>query len=922
MLDLFKVELEINSEVLNKELLALESEPENTEKIIVLMRAAHSLKGAAKILQLEPLVKLSHAMEDVFVAVQDGKFKITSDSVDTLLKGVDLFVICSNETDNLIPKWIENNLNEIEKCSNKIEKLLSIKPAKKEISKPLKEIKKIKNNKEPNVQKTEVNEDNKEANNSVLNDETDYSMVTLFKIELENQSGILNKGLLSLENDPGSMEVVEQLMRASHSIKGAARILGFNSIVNLSHLMEDYFVGLQEEKVKLHAPHIDTILKAVDILTTLSDKSEKEFNKWLLDNNDEIAMMTISLSDLFQEIPVAEITKVDKQTISKESLQKTKETVIPGKLKKGEEEFESERVLRVSSESLNKLVGLAGETLVESRTLQNYVGELSKIKNSQSELSKLIEKIYDVVSTAKSGDRIEELLLHAQNKILELKNINSAFITDFEIFTSKSSNLSNRLYREVLLSRMRPFEEGVNDFPRMVRDLGRQLNKKVQLIIEGADTKVDRDILERLKAPLTHLIRNAVDHGIETAEERIAAGKPDEGILILSATHRSGMLYITLNDNGAGIDVQKIKKKIIEKNYVTEDMASELSDSEITDFLFLPGFSTSQKVTEISGRGVGLDVVQNMIQEVGGIVRVESKLKEGTTFTLQLPITLSVIRTLIMEVSGEPYAIPLTRIEYAIKIRMDKINSVEGKQYFEYNKEKIGIIKASQILGKPEEKNEHKYFNAVVISDRLNKYGLIVDRFLGEKDLVVHRLSSRLGKIRDISAASILENGEPVLIFDIEDLVKSIEDILAGKGLYKVRGISKLKERSSKKRILVVDDSITVREVEKKILESYGYEVQVAVNGMDGWNSVRGAHFDLIISDIDMPRMNGFEFVTLVRKNEKTHDIPVIIVSYKDREEDKLKGMEAGANYYLTKSSFHDDTFIDAVKDLIGEPEE
>ena len=924
MLDLFKAELETNSEVLNKELLELESNPDDLEKINALMRAAHSLKGAAKILQLEPFVKLSHVMEDVFVSVQEGKYSISPDSIDVLLTGVDLFVACSKEEDNLIPKWIEENIKEIEKTSSRIEKLLTQKTPRKE-KKSAAKSQKIEEKKEdvhePVKEKIDTSKEEKKES-APADDDTDYSMVTLFKIELENQSGILNKGLLTLENDPGSLDEVEQLMRASHSIKGAARILGFNPVVNIAHLMEDYFVGLQEEKVQIHSSHIDTLLSAVDIFTSLAEKDEREIDSWLKENNDEIARMTLSLSGLFEETPSdeAENKVEDKQPAHKEVSAPGKHST--GKLKKDSEEIESDRILRVSSESLNKLVGLAGESLVESRRLQNYVNELSRIKNSQSELSKLIEKIYDVVTTEKAGSRIEEYLIDAQNKVLELKNINSSFITDFEIFTGKSSSLSNRLYREVLLSRMRPFEEGVNDFPRMVRDLGRQLNKRVQLLIEGASTKVDRDILEKLKAPLTHLVRNAVDHGVESGEERIKAGKPEEGTLKLSASHRAGMLYITLKDDGGGIDIEKIKKKIIEKNYVTEDMAAELTDSETTDFLFLPGFSTSQKVTEISGRGVGLDVVQNMIQEVGGIVRVDSKFGEGTTFTLQLPITLSVVRTLIMEVAGEPYAIPLTRIDYAIKIRIDKVNSVEGKQFFEYNKEKIGIIKASQILGKNEAKNGLNYLNIVVISDRVNKFGLIVDKLLGERDLVVHRLDSRLGKIKDISAASVLEDGEPVLIFDVEDLVKSIEDLLEGKELSKVSGISKAKEQSNKKRILVVDDSITVREVEKKLLESYGYEVNTAVNGMDGWNSVRGTHYDLIISDIDMPRMNGFEFVTLVRKNEKTHDVPVIIVSYKDREEDKLKGMEAGANYYLTKSSFHDDTFIEAVKDLIGEPEE
>lgn len=919
MLDLFKAELETNTEVLNKELLALETNPEDPEKINALMRASHSLKGAAKILQLDPFVKLSHVMEDVFVSVQEKKYAVDPDSIDVLLSGVDLFAKCSIIEDKLIPQWIEENLKEIDKAALKIEKLLVKKPAKK----TKKEITNSKEIVKPQVVINNSKEIEEKIPGAIDNEDTDYSMVALFKIELENQTGILNKGLLTLENDQGSLDEVEQLMRASHSIKGAARILGFDSIVNVAHLMEDYFVGLQEGKVKILTSHIDTLLSGVDIFTSLSEKDVKEIDKWLKENKDEIARMTLSLSGLFEVVDSEEkqheiSPNAAGQIHSSDGVAEKHST---GKLKKENEEIEGDRILRVSSESLNKLVGLAGESLVDSRRLHGYINELSKIKNSQSELSKLIEKIYDVVSSEKIGFRIEDFLVEAQNKILELKNINSTFISDFEIFTGKSANLSNRLYREVLMSRMRPFEEGVNDFPRMVRDLGRQLNKKVQLFIEGSSTKVDRDILEKLKAPLTHLIRNAVDHGIESGSERISAGKSEEGTLKLEATHRAGMLYITLQDDGGGLNIENIKRKIIEKNYVTEDMASELSDSEVTDFLFLPGFSTSQKVTEISGRGVGLDVVQNMIQEVGGIVRVESKYKQGTTFTLQLPITLSVVRTLIMDVSGEPYAIPLTRIDYAIKIRFDKINSVEGKQFFEYNKEKIGIIKASQILGRQDTKSELKYLNVVVVSDRVNKFGLIVDKFLGERDLVVHRLDPRLGKVKDISAASILEDGEPVLIFDIEDLVKSIEDILSGKHLSKVKGISKSKDSLGRKKILVVDDSITVREVEKKLLESYGYEVQVAVNGMDGWNAVRGSHFDLIISDIDMPRMNGFEFVTLVRKNEKSHDIPVIIVSYKDREEDKLKGMEAGANYYLTKSSFHDDTFIDAVKDLIGEPE-
>jgi two-component system sensor histidine kinase and response regulator WspE len=280
-----------------------------------------------------------------------------------------------------------------------------------------------------------------------------------------------------------------------------------------------------------------------------------------------------------------------------------------------------------------------------------------------------------------------------------------------------------------------------------------------------------------------------------------------------------------------------------------------------------------------------------------------------------------VIRALVVEIDDEPYAYPLARIDQTLKINKQSIETMEGRQYFTFGNQHIGLITAHQILGKQTQPIFAEEISVVILSDRINKYGIVVDKFLGERNLVVHVLDPRLGKIQDISSASLTEAGEPLLIFDVDDLFRSIDLVLSGGRLDK---LPKREQQQNivqaNKRVLVVDDSITVREVERNMLQSKGYMVEVAVDGMDGWNAVRTSDYDLIVSDIDMPRMNGFEFVSMLKGDDRLKAIPVIIVSYKDRDEDRQRGLEVGADYYLTKGSFHDDSLVEAVIDLIGEP--
>jgi two-component system sensor histidine kinase and response regulator WspE len=299
-------------------------------------------------------------------------------------------------------------------------------------------------------------------------------------------------------------------------------------------------------------------------------------------------------------------------------------------------------------------------------------------------------------------------------------------------------------------------------------------------------------------------------------------------------------------------------------------------------------------------------------------VRETSQYGVGTRFQLQLPLTLSVLPALLVEIAGEPYAFPLARIERIMHVAGDQLREIEGHQYVSVGDHHIGLVSAHQLLGYGEDQQARDSLPVVVLGDRKKSYGLVIDRFLGERDLVVHVLPARLGKVKDVSAAALMEDGTPLLIFDVDDIFRSLEKIISAGRLSRVRGGGQDKVERSAKRILVVDDSITVREVERKLLEASGYEVEIAVDGMDGWNALRESDYDLVITDIDMPRMDGIELVKLIRNDARYQKLPVMIVSYKDREEDRYRGLEAGADYYLTKGSFHDETLREAVVDLIG----
>ena len=723
-------------------------------------------------------------------------------------------------------------------------------------------------------------------------DLSSFSMRELFLAESETQCRILSDCLVALEIRPGDHLLLESLMRAAHSLKGAARIIDLDPAVRVAHAMEDAFVAAQKGEVVLGSSAIDRLLRGVDLLSRLaSAESPAEMQ-------DEV------------EIFVAGAASPDKTSAAPAVAAPAAESPAP--TAKAEDDSRS---LRVAAESLDQLLGSAGESLVASRRIRAFSNDFWRLHRHQRKTAVTLE---NTIASASGGGDVTSSLRQLQTMIESGDRLVLTGLAEFERFERNAAQLSQRLYGQALACRMRPFGAIVSSLRRAARDTARCLGREVTFEVRGEGTDVDRDLLDSIESPLLHLVRNAIDHGIESPQERTAAGKPAAGRLVIEASHSAGFLVIRVSDDGRGVDPADLRSRVVAKGLTDAGTAEKLAVGELLEFLFLPGFSLRSEVTEISGRGVGLDVVQSAVRESRGTVRISSEPGQGTAFLLQLPISLSVMKALVFEIAGEPYAIPLARVDRVLKVLAGDIESIEGAQYIHVAQSRVGIVDGAAVLGRPVDRDGHEEVNVLLLSSADGHFGIVVSRFIGEGEIVVQPLDKRLGRVRDIAATALTEDGSPMLLLDVEDFLLSVRRLAAGGQLHGIAAKSAGPEKAARQ-ILVVDDSLTVRELERKLLSSLGYAVEVAVDGMDAWNAARTGRFAAVVTDVDMPRMDGIELTRLIKNDARLRDTPVIIVSYKDREEDRLRGLDAGADYYLTKGSFQDEGLARAVADVLGE---
>ncbi|WP_109480558.1 hybrid sensor histidine kinase/response regulator [Paraburkholderia sp. C35] len=756
------------------------------------------------------------------------------------------------------------------------------------------------------------------------------SLLELFREEASAQTRVLSDGLLALEHRPTDAAALEACMRAAHSLKGAARIIGLQDGVDIAHVMEECFVGAQRGQLTLTPAHIDALLRGVDLLLRVGEA--KPATPVTRANIDEfIQRLTSPVSAAHDTLPSENEAQLDPDVdvyaqlqaqLQAEALAQRHEApaaepaIQPEDAPPQAAARHPERMLRVRAANLDRVLSLSGEVLVESRWLKPFATSMLRLKRTQRETSLALDALYETLA-----EHLDDVALSAladvRTALNGMQHTLGARLDELDHYDRSSSNLAQLLYDEALQCRMRPFGDATHAYPRVVRDLARSLGKRVKFEIVGTSTQVDRDILDMLDAPLGHLLRNAIDHGIETPDERAAHGKAAEAHVTLEARHSAGKLLISVSDDGAGIDLERVRASVVRRKLADDETAARLSEQELLDFLLLPGFSMRDQVTDVSGRGVGLDAVHEMVKAVRGAVRIFNDPGRGSRFVMQLPLTLSVVRSLLVEVGGEAYAFPLAHVRRTLELARADIDMLEGQQHFAFDGKPVGLVTAHQLL-EAQAGATRESVSVVVIGDERETYGIAVDKFLGERMLVVQPLDARLGKIKDIAAGALMENGDAVLIVDVDDLLRSVDKLVRGGQLDRIGRAQDVATRQ-RKHVLVVEDSLTVRELERKLLEKRGYTVTVAVDGMDGWNALRSGTFDLVVTDIDMPRMDGIELVTLIKRDPLFKPVPVMIVSYKDRDEDRRRGLEAGADYYLAKGSFHDEALLDAVRDLIGE---
>lgn len=659
----------------------------------------------------------------------------------------------------------------------------------------------------------------------------------------------LDQDLVELEHRKNDLELLNKIFRAAHTIKGSSSFLGFDKMSTVTHHAEEILNKLRKGEMVVGPEIMDILLEFVDVIKKVLDD---------IRNGKD----TTAIDQIVKKLKLANEGKVSGLTNSQPSNKEVKSENLVQKddgdganIKKATKAIE--QTIRVDVSRLDSLMNLVGE-LVLSR---NRIAQIS------SELERKFE-----------GDYLVEQLLET---------------------TSQIGLITTELQLAVMKTRMVPIGKVFNKFPRMIRDLARDLKKDIDLIITGEDTELDKSVVEEIGDPLVHMIRNAVDHGIESPEERVKKGKPRKGRVELSAYHEGNHIVIEISDDGRGMDPEKLKQKAIEKKVITPEEAKGMSKEEAFGLIFKPGFSTAEKVTGVSGRGVGMDVVKTNIEKLNGIISIESELGKGSVFKLKLPLTLAIIQALLVEVSGEVFAIPLVSVIETVRINEEEIHNFEGREVLKLRDSVLSLVRLDDVFGLEGTFEQDIYVVVVALAEK--RIGLVVDRLVGQEEIVIKSLGEYLSGNVGIAGATIMGDGKVRLIIDVSGVME-----IATKMPKKIkRGKKTAKSVSSHKgdnniNVLIVDDSATDRKIMKRLLTSSGWINCIEVtNPHDAISAVQDMNLDLVITDVMMPDMDGFELTRVLR--ERGFDKPVIAVSARGEASAGQKAKISGVSAFMTK---------------------
>jgi chemotaxis protein histidine kinase CheA/CheY-like chemotaxis protein len=741
-----------------------------------------------------------------------------------------------------------------------------------------------------------------------------------FKEEAEEHLQGLNCGLLELEGNPRNKDTVNELLRLAHTLKGAARMVGLTEIGELAHRIETTFQKVRDEGITLSSSEISDLFHSFDEIKELMERElgeEKRAEPSDVHSLPEGERQSedagpVKLKDP-KEIRIAPNPSVCSLGVGDTGSKKENERLFGRRLEDRQE------TIRVKTQRLDRLGSLTSEMIIHHSQIQQDQRKLEEAYRKSKEGLKLLGFL---------GDRLQDSsipLLHRDALLEELKQTQNCYVDFGNSLHRLCKSLAEKfarvnaatqdLQQEVLDVRMLPISIVFDDLPRAVRDMSYLCGKLVTLRITGRDTELDKRMLEGLRDPIIHLVRNAVDHGMETVEERVKMGKPREGLIQISAWHQGDKVVVEVRDDGPGIDWEEVRQTAARKGLVAPENMDALKDHELTSFLFMPGFSTSELVTELSGRGVGLDVVRQKVEELKGMMSVSSETGKGSAVKLELPLTLAVQRVLLVEVGTQVLALPTASVEETLTLRLEQIRSVEGRQAVTIREKIVPLVSLAKVLGLNGFSDwEEKRLFIVVVSWGNQQIAFVTDKLLGEQEVVVKSLGNHLRRVKNVAGATILGNGRVTVILSVPDLLESARSSPG----FSPPELRPVPQRADRRSILVVEDSLTAREMERSILEASGYRVDVASDGVEALEKATGKTYDLFVVDIQMPRMDGFQLTERLRQNGTYKEVPIVMVTSRDKEEDKKRGKDLGANAYITKRQFDQSILVDTVGRLIG----
>lgn len=749
----------------------------------------------------------------------------------------------------------------------------------------------------------------------------DEEFIATFRAEARERLANLSAGLLSLESSTPDEDSVKGLFREAHTLKGSAGMMGLETIKQLAHKVEDILGCVQKGQQELDRDLTDLLLETIDrIEELLPDGGTVESDGDISDLMERLESSELDSGQAETESK-AGASEVEKPAQQPEASAPKKETAPAPKQPAKMSEKKADPTIRVNIERLDKLLSLMGEILVNQIGTEGQVNDLAHVQGRCHELKDLFDSISKQVESMRESaslDQVEVLtqrLNKAGDAAAEMVNAIDRTATGLKESTASHKLALKELHDSTLNVRMLPLATIFSLYPRVVRDAARSCGKDVVLKISGEKTELDKRILEQISDPLLHIIRNCVDHGIENPADRIKAGKPEKGVIHLSAEQRGDVVDICIEDDGAGIDYKKVRQVAVARSLISSE--EDLSEEDAASLIFKPGFSTADSVTDISGRGVGMDVVKTNIEKLDGTVTVSSVPGESTKITVSMPITLVVITGLIARAGGAKYVIPVSSVQEMVALDAGDIQSLGSQRSFLMRDTTVPLVNLVEILGGEVESSGRDRVYAVVVQSGRQWLGLEVDGLLGEKEIVIKPLSAFMPQHPFVGGVSILSSGEIVVVLNVYEILSAMEDgrkmVLTAKTPGNVA-----RQRTQAKAVLIVEDSLVVRELQKNILEAAGYRVDTAVDGKDALIHLEKEPVDCIVTDIEMPGMDGFDLTSAIRKSEHLSEMPVVMVTSLNSEDDKRRGIEVGADAYVIKGTFDQQNLLDTIERLVA----